>query len=254
MITAANTATDPSSRGSSKTEATLVCDLPTRVFHWLLAASFIGAFATGDSERWRALHVLLGYTAGGLIAFRLLWGVLGTRYARFTGFTFAPAAAFDYLRSLFTRQPRHYVGHNPAGSWAVLAMLAAIALTTLTGWAAFSEIGPEWLEDVHETFANATLALIAVHVIAVIASSWLHRENLVSAMVTGFKRASGAMPAAGKRSLVAAALVAVVVAFWGGWIPAPGLNRGTGLAALQTTASAAGVRDGHRYKHDHDDD
>jgi len=249
MTTDIHATNDAATKAGATGTAGLVWDLPTRVFHWLLAASFIGAFATGDSERWRALHVLLGYTAGGLIAFRLLWGVLGTRYARFTGFTFAPGAVRDYFRSLATGRPRHYVGHNPAGSWAVLAMLASITLTALTGWAAFSEIGPKWLEDVHETIANATLALIAVHVIAVIVSSWLHRENLLRAMVTGFKRTAGAVPAAGRRSIVAAVLLAAVLAFWGGWIPAPGLERGTGLAALQTTASAAHVR----ADHDHHD-
>jgi len=248
MTTDVHPADGASPNGRFASKSTLVWDLPTRAFHWLLAASFLGAFITGDSERWRTIHVLLGYTVGGLIGFRLLWGVFGTRYARFSGFTFAPSAVFDYFRSLATGRPHHYVGHNPAGSWAVLAMLAAVALTALTGWAAFSEIGPEWLEDVHETVANATLALIAVHVIAVIASSWLHRENLIGAMVTGVKRASGAAPAAGRRSLVAAALLAFVVAFWGGWIPAPGLVRGTGLAALQTTASAAHLQP------DHDDD
>lgn len=226
----------------------LVWDLPTRVFHWLLAASFIGAFATGDSERWRTIHVMLGYTAAGLIGFRLLWGLIGTRYARFSGFTFSAAAVLDYLRSLFTGNPRRYFGHNPAGSWAVLALLSLVALTAISGWATFSEIGPEWLEDVHESLANATLALVAIHVIAVIASSWLHRENLVRAMVTGFKRAAGAVPAAGRRSVVAAGLLAAVVAFWGGWIPAPGLERGTGLAALQTAASTT------HAKSDHDDD
>jgi cytochrome b len=248
MTTDVHTASGAARKSESNSRATLVWDLPTRTFHWLLAASFIGAFVTGDSERWRTIHVLLGYTAGGLIGFRLLWGVFGTRYARFSGFTFAPSAVFDYLRSLASGRPRHYVGHNPAGSWAVLAMLAAVALTALTGWAVFSEIGPEWLEDVHETVANATLALIAVHVIAVIASSCLHRENLIGAMLTGLKHAAGAVPAAGRRSLVATVLVALVVAFWGGWIPAPGLVRGTGLAALQTTASAGHLR------HDHDDD
>lgn len=250
MTTDTDSAASTASPGSAK--KTLVWDLPTRVFHWLLAASFIGAFATGDSERWRALHVLLGYTAGGLVAFRLLWGIFGTRYARFAGFPLAPRAVFDYLRSLISRQPRHYVGHNPAGSWAVLVMLGAVALTALSGWAVLMEIGPEWLEDVHETIANATVALIAVHVIAVITSSWLHRENLVRAMLTGFKRVSGTVPAAGRRSIAAAALLAVVAAFWGGWIPAPGLERGTGLAAVQTAVTAANTRADRQGKYDDD--
>ena len=106
-------------------EHILVWDAPTRVFHWLLAASFAGAFLTADSERWRDIHVLLGYTFAGLIGFRLVWGLIGTRYARFRSFLFRPRELFEYLRSLLTRSPRHYLGHNPAGSIAVLLLLGA---------------------------------------------------------------------------------------------------------------------------------
>jgi cytochrome b len=227
----------------------LVWDLPTRVFHWLLVVSFLGAYVLSEGERWRGLHALLGYTAGGLILFRLSWGVLGTRYARFSGFAWSPRAVRDYLVSLFMRKPRHYVGHNPAGSWAVLALLVLVAATAASGWAVLSEVGPRWMEDVHEAIANATLALAGVHVAAVIVSSVLHRENLVRAMVSGFKRARDAVPAAGPRTAVAVMLLAAVVAFWGGWIPAPGLERGTGLAGLSvaTTATPASTkRDGER--------
>src|SRR3972149_2177601 len=93
----------------------LVWDLPTRVFHWLLAASFLGAFATADSERYRDIHVVLGYTVLGLVVFRFIWGVTGTRYARFSSFPIGPRRVFAYLLSLFTRSPQKHVGHNPAG-------------------------------------------------------------------------------------------------------------------------------------------
>jgi cytochrome b len=168
----------------------LVWDVPTRLFHWLLVASFAGAFATGESEHWRPTHVLLGYTAGGLIVFRLVWGLIGTRYARFSSLPLHPRAVLSYLRSLRSGSPEHHTGHNPAGSWAILAILTLVAATAVSGWAVLAKIGPEWLGDLHEGLSNAAVALIVVHVVAVIASSLLHRENLVRAMLTGFKRAA----------------------------------------------------------------
>jgi cytochrome b len=222
-------------------ERILVWDLPTRIFHWLLAASFAGAFATGESEYWRNAHVLLGYTAGGLIVFRLLWGIIGTRYARFASFELHPRAALRYLKSLASRSPEHHVGHNPAGSWAILAMLGSVAATALSGWAVLAKIGPQWLEGVHEGLANATVALIAVHVAAVIASSWIHRENLVRAMVTGFKRHAAAAPAERIGWAAGALLIAVVGALWAGWIPA-----GLDGASLTTPGAVSTAQRGHQ--------
>jgi cytochrome b len=235
------------------TPRVLVWDLPTRLFHWLLAASFFGAYVVSESERWIAWHAMLGYTAIGLVAFRLLWGIVGTRYARFTGFAWSPRAAAEYVKSLFSRSPKHYVGHNPAASWAIVALLALVAVTALSGWAVLNQVGGEWIEDLHEAAANATLALVAFHVAAVVVSSLLHRENLMLAMVSGFKRARNAVPAAGTRWLVGAGLVAAVAAFWFGMIPAPGLERGTGFAALlaPTTSTQAGGKPDRRQ---HDDD
>jgi len=231
---------------SKPSTATLVWDAPTRAFHWLLAGSFATAFITAESERLRDIHVLAGYTVFGLIAFRLVWGLLGTRYARFSSWSLSPRKAITYLRSLFTRNSQHHTGHNPAGSWAVVAMLTLLAGTAAIGWLTWNEIGPGWLGDLHEGSANATLALIGVHVLAVVASSLLHRENLVRAMFTGFKRGVAGVPAAGKRTAVAAALVGAVGAFWGGLIPAPGLDTRQALTAAPTATLA-------RAAH-HDDD
>ena len=236
---------------STRSTRTLVWDLPTRVFHWLLAASFAGAYITSESERLRDVHMLLGYAAAGLVAFRLLWGVIGTRYARFTSFPLSPRALVDYLKSLLALSPRHYFGHNPAGSWAILGMLALIAGTALTGWANALEIGPEWGEDVHEAFGNAALALVVVHVAAVIVSSLLHRENLPRAMLTGYKPGGGPA-AAGTRWFVALALLAVVGAFWAGAIPAPGITPGKSI--VQAATQPSGSRHvGERRRHDEDD-
>jgi len=228
-------------------DRTLVWDLPTRAFHWLLAASFAGAYLTSESERLRDVHMLLGYSAAGLVTFRVLWGLVGTRYARFTSFPLSPRAAIDYLKSLLALSPRHYVGHNPAGSWAILGMLALIAGTALTGWANALEIGPNWVEDVHEAFGNATLALVVVHVGAVIVSSLLHRENLPRAMVTGYKPGS-APSAAGTRWFVAVALVVVIGAFWAGAIPAPGVAPGKSIVQAATQPSTSGHAAKRRHR------
>ena len=165
----------------------LVWDLPTRLFHWLLATSFVGAFITAESEYFRDLHVLLGYSVLGLIGFRLLWGIVGTRYARFTALALGPTRLKRYLRSLVTGAPEHYVGHNPAGSWVIVGLLLLGLLAGATGYATYEELGGEWIEDVHEGVSNTMLALVVVHVLGVLVSSVLHRENLVRAMVDGYK-------------------------------------------------------------------
>ena len=165
----------------------LVWDFPTRVFHWLLAASFAGAFLTAESERFRDVHVLLGYTMLGLIGFRLVWGLIGTRYARFSAFAFGPSKVAAYLKSLLTGSPQHYVGHNPAGSWVIYGLLLLGLVSGATGYAVYNQTGGEWLEELHEGAANTMLALVAVHVAGVLVSSLLHRENLVRAMINGYK-------------------------------------------------------------------
>lgn len=172
------------------TERILVWDLPTRLFHWLLAASFAGAWLTADSERWIDVHAMLGYTFAGLIAFRLVWGFVGTRYARFASFVKGPQAVKRYLLSIASFRPEHHVGHNPAGGWAVLALLGLGAVTALAGFLSFNDTGGDWLEELHEGAAGAMLALVLVHVGAVLVSSLIHRENLVRAMLSGFKRRS----------------------------------------------------------------
>ena len=94
-------------------QSILVWDLPTRMFHWLLVLSFGGAFLTAESERYRDVHVMLGYTLLGLIAFRLLWGFFGSRYARFRTFLFRPREIVAYVSALVKGKAAHYVGHNP---------------------------------------------------------------------------------------------------------------------------------------------
>lgn len=217
----------------------LVWDVPTRVFHWLLAVSFTGAFLTAESERYRDVHVLLGYTVLGLVAFRLLWGLVGTRYARFGSFAYGPRRVLSYVKSLFGRSPQHYAGHNPAGSWAIYGLLALSLLAGVTGYATFSDIGGHSMEEVHETLANVLLGLVFVHIGGVVLSSVFHRENLVRSMVNGYKRGSWGEGIAHRHRLIGAALVAAVVAAWvAGPDALPGVDTSTHPTAATQYQSA----------------
>lgn len=168
-------------------ERTKVWDLPVRIFHWLLAGSFAIAYLVAESEQLRGLHVILGYTATGLILFRIVWGFLGSPFARFRSFWFSPRAAVEYLRSLRSKHPQHFLGHNPAGSYAIYGILLVGLATGVTGYTTLKEIGGESAEELHEICANVWLGLVIIHVAGVIVGSWIHRENLVRAMVTGYK-------------------------------------------------------------------
>ncbi|MDP2007745.1 MAG: cytochrome b/b6 domain-containing protein [Rubrivivax sp.] len=192
----------------------LVWDAPVRVFHWLTVLSFAGAWITAESERWRLLHVTLGYTLAGLVAFRLVWGLVGTRHARFANFVRGPQAVMAHLRDMVQGRFERHAGHNPAGALAIVALLGTAVALTLSGWALFDGPGGDWLEDVHEGAANAMLALVGLHLAGVALASWLGRENLVGTMFSGRKDVA---PAEGIRSAwrsVAALMVIAVAGFW----------------------------------------
>lgn len=193
----------------------LVWDLPVRVFHWALVTSFAGAYWLSETERLRDVHVMFGYTVLGLVAFRLAWGFVGTRYARFRSFLFRPREAVGYLRDLFRRSGPRFLGHNPAGSFAIWGILGIAALTGITGYATYNDLGGDAVEEVHEVLANGWLVLVAVHIAGVLLGSVLHRENLVGAMVTGYKRAeAGAGVRGGFAALVGIALLSAVIGYW----------------------------------------
>ncbi|MEO8119640.1 MAG: cytochrome b/b6 domain-containing protein [Rhodoferax sp.] len=206
---------------TTKTQV-LVWDAPVRVFHWLLVLSFAGAYLTAESERWRLVHVSLGYTLGGLVAFRILWGLMGTRHARFASFVRGPAAVLRYVRVMLAGRPEHHVGHNPAGALAIVLLLLSSIAIVATGWAVYNDVGGDWLGDLHEGAANFMLIVVAVHVAGVAVASWLHRENLVRAMVTGKKEGT---PDTGIRRawrpLALVMLVAVLGFWWLQWQSAP---------------------------------
>jgi cytochrome b len=200
----------------------LVFDLPQRVFHWLIAGCFVGAWLTAESELLKPVHVTLGLTVAALVVFRLVWGFIGSRHARFASFVRGPRAAWAYLAALRQGRPEHHDGHNPAGGLAIIALLALAASTTALGWAAHAEAGGLDWGELHEAAATAMLVLVGVHVSGVVVGSLAHRENLVRAMITGRKRCKPDAAIGRPRRVVAAALAVAVLAFWGWqWHEAP---------------------------------
>lgn len=172
---------------SNEKSEILVWDAPVRVFHWLMVLSFAGAYLTAESERWRLVHVSLGYAMGVLITFRILWGLVGTRHAKFGNFVRSPAVVIRYLRTMVSGNPEHHVGHNPAGAVAIMLLLLLSALCVSSGWAVYNDVGSKLLEELHEGAAGFMLAVVGVHVLGAIVTSWLHRENLVRSMINGKK-------------------------------------------------------------------
>jgi len=192
-----------------------VWDPLVRLFHWTLFISFCAAwFTEGElfedlqdrlSGEWLQLvHVWAGYTIAGLLVFRVLWGFVGPRYARFSDFVYRPGVVLAYVRDVLTLRARRTLGHNPAGGAMIIALLLGLTATTVTGLALYGAdkgLGPlaamlaessdaaiDTMKEAHEVATNFTLLLVAGHLLGVVWETLLHRENLVRAMITGRKR------------------------------------------------------------------
>lgn len=188
---------------------TTVWDPFVRLGHWLLAAAFVTAYITG--EEWQGVHLYAGYSVLGLVVFRLAWGLVGTRPARFASFLAPFSRVKAHLRAVARLEAPPYRGHNPAGGWAVVAMLTLLLLATLSGLATLGAegagplagvpwlyslplvgaVGEEAWEEVHEAMVNATLLMVLVHLAGVVAESIAAGENLARSMVTGRKHLGG---------------------------------------------------------------
>lgn len=189
----------------------LIWDWPVRIGHWLMVGGFALAWLTAESESWRLVHALAGGTVGAVAAFRVLWGFLGSRHARFADFVRGPVAVREYFSALLAGRPQHFAGHNPAGALAIVALLFLALLTTLCGWATYNDLGGDWLEEAHEVLAGGMLAVVCLHLAGVLVGSLAHRENLVRAMLTGRKLA-----AAGEGIVSAHPVVAACLLLWVG--------------------------------------
>ncbi len=178
-----------------------VWDLPTRLFHWTVFALMVAQLLTGKVlDDAMELHAKLGYAIFVLVLFRLMWGALGSTYARFAKFLRGPATVARYARSWLRRDHAFVAGHNPLGGWMVVALLAAILVQALLGMFGNDDVlfdGPlasivskdtsDFLTGLHAVTSDVLLVMVGLHIVAVVLHRLVNGENLVSAMVTGYK-------------------------------------------------------------------
>jgi cytochrome b len=227
------------SDAKSSLTAVRVWDLPTRAFHWVLAltlvASVVSAKIGGNAMPW---HFRFGYVVLALIAFRVLWGLVGGRWSRFASFIYAPGTVLRYLRGQSRVDEHHDVGHNPLGSFSVFALLGFLALQVATGLVADDEIanvGPlnrfvsssvasqatHWHKDYGQWIL---LALVALHIAAILYYLLGKKSNLVRPMIVGDKALPAGTPAAvdnGATRLLALVLAALCIG-GAGWVASLG--------------------------------
>ena len=243
--------------------ATRVYDWPTRVFHGVFAASFVTAFAIAnlvdDASAAFAFHMLAGLTLGAAIVLRLVWSVVGTRHARLTDLALAPRRLFAYIRGVLSGRGETTAGHNPASSWAAVAMVLLGAGLVTTGLMMATGTGGEAPEEVHELFANAFLGVVLLHIAGVVLHGLQRRDGLAASMVTGRK----ALDDAAHGDVRAHGLVGLVfVALLGGWLATLVVNHDAQAGTLtlfgQTLAlgESGEVGEGgeHSEAHGEDDD
>jgi cytochrome b len=216
--------------GKAAMKAALIWDVPTRLFHWTLASSFLGAWLTTGSDRWLSVHVFLGYLMLGLIGFRVIWGLLGTHYARFASFWYGPRTALAYLRSVLKGTAERHIGHNPTGSVAIYFLLMLTLMVAISGIltlggeeqqgalaGAMSFVQSRTFKKLHEFSANLMLLVVIAHLAGVIVESFVHRENLARSMLTGTKMTESDAPTVLARWGVAALMLTLILGSGGWW-------------------------------------
>lgn len=211
------------SQSDSSGQRVLVWDLPTRIFHWLLVAAFLTAWVTYEDNRFLYVHTYAGYVFLGLLVFRLLWGMIGSHYARFHTFAYDWPSVTAYLKALLSGRATRYIGHNPIGGWAIFLMIilgfvvAVSGLLVLGGEEGHGLLGGlgtfamgTAARELHEFSAWAMAGLVLIHVAGVIVESLVHRENLITAMITGYKPGAAGAPAAERRRLMGFVILTLV--------------------------------------------
>lgn len=246
-------AAEPAGADARDTIVQPLWDAPVRLLHGLMAVSVAGAWLTAEADGWRAVHISFGLTLAGAVAARLLWGIVGTPPARFSHFLRGPRAVIAHLRALVAGQAGPHAGHNPAGGWAVLALLTAGLAAAGSGWLAWQADSETW-EELHEALANGLLVLAGFHIAAVLLTSWRARDRLVPAMLTGRKAVPrGTPPTRAMHRALAALLFVATLGFWA-WSLGPG-SPWRDAGSDRAEAQGVGHHEGrHRGERHHDDD
>ena len=219
-------------------------DAPTRVFHWLLALCFVGAYATLEGERWRLVHITLGYTMIGLVGFRLVWLLLGPKPSRWTAWTARFRALVGSIKAAQAGQFKWPALQAGLNTLAIVALIGTVMVTTASGYVLDQEWLGDWFEEVHEVAGNALLAIVLGHLALVLVGAIVKSDNPLRLMLTGRSPGRGPDLVARNRVWLAALMLTAVLGFW--WMqwqnaPAP---TSTGDALIQSGSQSG----------DHDDD
>ncbi len=246
----------------------LAYDLPTRLFHWIFAGLFVSAFfiakTIDDDSPTYAYHMLLGITLAFTAALRIIWGVVGTRYARFSSFRLSPRDLIEYFSSLLSNKTARELGHNPASSWAAIAMLFFTFGLAFTGIQMAQGNNKEFFEEIHELFANAFVLTVLVHIGGVVFHTLRHKDPIALSMVTGQKTTDGSEPAIQSSRPIIAVLFLILISAFGmklvknydsttQKLNAFGLSLQLGEAENENENNGAGEGD-EKDHGDHDDD
>ncbi len=196
----------------------LVYDLPTRVFHWLFAGLFLTGFIIAktieDDSPWFSYHSIAGLTLGFVVILRIIWGVFGTKYARFSGFALNPIDLVNYFKGILSGDKTRWAGHNPASSWAGVIMMVMAFGLAVTGYFMTSGPDKESFEDIHELFANGFIIVVVLHIAGIVLHTIRHKELIAFSMVDGKKAEISldqTIPSA--QSAFGILLIALIVAF-----------------------------------------
>ncbi|WP_158683455.1 cytochrome b/b6 domain-containing protein [Pseudoalteromonas sp. T1lg24] len=170
---------------------TRIYDLPTRIFHWLFAASFIVAFSIAnlvdDELAIFAYHMIAGATLGLCIVWRFIWGLIGTKHARFSDYVLKPKTLICYLKESLTKHKKSWIGHNPASSWAAIVMMLLAFFLIVSG--ILMTTGPfnEAIEELHELAANAFMLVVVLHILGVLVHTVKQQDPIAKSMISGYK-------------------------------------------------------------------
>lgn len=219
-------------------------DAPTRAFHWLLALCFVGAYATSEGERWRMVHITLGYTMIGLVGFRLIWLLLGPKPARWTAWMARFRALVGSLKAAQAGQFKWPALQTGLNTLAIVALLGAVMLTTASGYVLDQEWLGDWFEELHEVAGNALLAFVLGHLALVLLGAIIKSDNPLRLMLTGRTPGRGPDLVARNRLWLGALILAAVLGFW--WMQWQSSPAGT-------STGDAPVLSSHQAR-DHDDD
>lgn len=262
MSTTANHTVNPTAELKSTTGATdargerihgnvLIWDLPTRIFHGLLAGGFIAATVIalwfGEHSKLFPYHAIIGLVIALMIGLRVVWGLVGTRYARFSSFIFGPRAVLEYMKGVLARTGKLHIGHNPGSAYAIFVMLALVLALVATG--ILIGQGSESAEDLHEILAYIMIGMVIVHILGVVIHTVRRRENIIASMIHGQKNAKPGDAIRSSHPVVALGFLAIAGAFAFGLIrDFDPTTQTTRLPILGVTLqlSEAEHKDGHR--------